>query len=129
MTKSGPLGLALARSLRDAQLLPRDAAGVQLVKRYAKLIDDAQALADEAGLIEPETESQARRLAALKAKVDAQTVASDLGPKLLAALTALGMTLAGRAAKPSTGGAQRVPAPASKLDELKARRSRRLNNA
>ncbi len=32
-----------------------------------------------------------------------QTVASDLGPKLLAALTALGMTPAGRAAKVASG--------------------------
>ncbi len=122
MAKSGPMALAVARALRDAPLLPRDAGGVALVKRYAALIDQAELLAEAAELIEPADEDQARRLAALARAVDAQQVASDLGPKLLAALTALGMTQAGRSVK---GGGQGVTGVTGKLDELRARRARR----
>lgn len=122
MTVRGPITRAVARALKDAPLLPRDAGGVELVKRYALLIDQAQELADEAALIEPDDETMARRLRALQVQVDAQAVVSDLGPKLLAALTALGMTQAGRSVK---GGGQGVPAVAGKLDELRARRAAR----
>jgi hypothetical protein len=83
---------ALAKALDDAPLLPRDAAAVAVVRRYAALIDGGD---DEA--------------------------LNAIGPKLMRALESLGMTPAGRGAKGGAG----VPATASKLDELRARRDRR----
>lgn len=104
MTAKRPLSAALTAALRDAKAEPRDKAAVALAKRYAALLDDAQALADALDEVDPENAHEARTLAALKVKVDAYTVASDLGPKYLAALAALGMTLAARN-QASKGGA------------------------
>jgi hypothetical protein len=92
MARTGSIGRAVAAALKDAQLLPQDAAAVALVRRYAATLDSY-----------PDT-------------------LEDLGPKLLAALTALGMTPAGRGVKGGGSGAGPV---ASKLDELRARRAQR----
>jgi hypothetical protein len=89
---------ALTDALRDAPPSPRDRAGVQLARRYAQLLDAARGEAGEAATY------------------------NELGPKLLACLTALGLTLAGRGAKGGTGDA---PAVGGRLDELRARRERR----
>lgn len=94
--QSGPLSKALTAALRDAQVQAQDKAAVALAKRLAALMDEAQALADALDDVEPENTAEARTLRALKARVDAHTVASDLAPKLLAALQALGMTPAAR---------------------------------
>lgn len=96
MTGEGTLTQALAEALKDAQLQPRDYGAVALVKRYAATID-----------ADPK-------------------VLSDLGPKLLAALTALGLTPAGRGVK--EGGGTSAPV-ASALDELRERRNARQNAA
>ena len=69
-----------------------------LVRKYAALLDAA------AG-----TEAEVATFA-------------KLGPALLAALTALGMTAAGRGVK---GGGPSVGVVASKLDELRERRAKR----
>jgi hypothetical protein len=98
MTSAGEITQAVADALTDAQLLPRDDGAVALVMRYA---------------------------AALDANPYDIKLLSDLGPKLLAGLVALGMAPAGRGAK---GGGQVAPV-ASKLDELKARRDARTNRA
>lgn len=90
----GPLTRAVAAALKDAPLLDQDAAGKALVRRYAAAID-----------ADPTPE-----------------VLADLGPKLLTALTALGLTPAGRGGK---GGAQGGNPVAGKLDELRARREQR----
>lgn len=128
-TRSGVIGRALTVALKDAQVLPRDAAAVAMLKRYARHLDEAQALADAADLIEPETDSQIRQLQRLRLKVDAQAVAAEIGPKFEKLLTALGMTLAGRAATPTKetpGG----PVPgAAEFDELQARRADRQRAA
>ena len=122
MSTEGPIAQAVTAALEDACVLDRDAAAVALAKRYAALLDDAERLAEMAALVEPETDTQARKLASLEIAVDAQSVTSDLGPKLLAVLTALGMTPAGRGVK---GGAQGAGTPgSSKFDELRARRER-----
>lgn len=94
MPTAGPISRAVTSALKDAPTLPRDAAAVQLVKRYAAAIDG-----------DPTPE-----------------LLAELGPKLLAALTALGMTPAGRGAK---GGGQSVSPVARKLDEFTARRARK----
>jgi hypothetical protein len=124
MPADGPIVSAVTAALEDAPLLPRDVVAVALAKRYAALLDDAERLAEMAGLIEPETDTQARKLASLEIAVDAQSIASDLGPKLLAVLSSLGMTPAGRGVK--GGGAQGGATPVtSRLDELRNRRERR----
>lgn len=95
MASQGPMVRAVSAALRDAPLLPRDAAGKALARRYAALIDAAPEDPDVVG---------------------------DVGPKLLAVLSALGMTPAGRGVKGGAAGGQPV---ASKLDELRARRQQR----
>lgn len=130
MTVRGRITRALAVALKDATLHPRDGGAVALLKRYAQLMDEAQALADEAELIEPETDDQVRRLNALRLRVEAQTVVSDLGPKFLAALTALGMTVAGRATNKTTkGGGSESGNGRDAFDELRARRNTRADRA
>jgi len=91
------MGRAVADSLRSAKIQPSDRAGVQLVRRYAQLLDAARGADTEAA------------------------VYNELGPKLLAALTALGLTPAGRGAK---GGGQSVGAGGGKLIELRERAKR-----
>ncbi|KXK61959.1 hypothetical protein AWW66_10995 [Micromonospora rosaria] len=86
----------MAAALKDAPLLPQDAAGKALVRRYAAAID-----------ADPTPE-----------------LLADLGPKLLAALTALGLTPAGRGAKGGAPGG----VVAGKLDELRARREQRAGS-
>jgi hypothetical protein len=94
----GPNERSLAKALKDAQIPARDVAGVQLARRYAQLLDAARGTDEELAVYD------------------------SLGPKYLAALTAVGLTAAGRGAK---GGGAGGPAVASKLDELRERRSRR----
>jgi hypothetical protein len=82
---------------------PRDLGAEQLALRYAALVDEAKGTADEV------------------------KVAGDLGPKLLAALAALGLTPAARqeAVKGGPSGTEHR----SPLDELRARRAARQHNA
>jgi phage shock protein A len=87
-------------ALKDTQFLSRDLTNVALAKRYAALMDDAAALAAELDKVETNSESMALTLKRLRAKVEAHAVVSDLGPKLLAALSALGMTPSARAGLP-----------------------------
>ena len=90
------------------QLTAVDAAALQLARRYAAAIDDAHQVAAALDAVEPEDDDMRARVAALAARVDAITTLDRLGPKLLAALDALGATPRGRAAlKPSAGGAGR----------------------
>ncbi|WP_457620992.1 terminase small subunit [Micromonospora chalcea] len=65
------LGPEVEKSISSAQILPRDAGAIALVRHYAALIDGAS---DD----------------------KLMGVASDIGPKLLAALAALHMTPASR---------------------------------
>lgn len=97
MTDLGSNERELDAALHDAQVPERDRAGVALARRYAQLLD------------------------AVLGAVDETQVYNDLGPKYLAALNALGLTLAGRGAK---GGTQ-DGAVGGKLDELRARRAKR----
>lgn len=103
----------LERSLADAKLGALDAGAQALATRYAQLLDDAvaadkyakslrvlsEAVRDYAGSLMP---PQERELLAAWDQVSSalaeHSVASDLGPKLLAAMTALGLTPAGRGA-------------------------------
>jgi len=98
LPEPGELTKAVTTALDAASSPPEDAAAVQLIRRYAHLLDEASGRSDEAD------------------------VYSDLGPKLLAALTALGLTLSGR----TRGGVQAsASGGSSKLNELRARRAQR----
>ena len=125
-TRPPSLARALTTALRSAPPAPRDAAAVALAKRYAGLIDEAAALADALAKVRPEDESDVRQLASLRARVDAHAVASDLGPKLLAALAALALTTSARAgtAKGGDGGDVRSAADDA-LARLRAKRATR----
>lgn len=99
-TGDGRMTRTLADALRAAPAAALDAAGVQLARRYAQLLDAARDTPTE------------------------PAVFAALGPKYLAALTALGLVPAGRATvKGGTG------VVSSKRDELKDRRRARADRA
>jgi hypothetical protein len=107
--------MALVDSVRAglAELEPidvRDHATADLALLYAEAIDTASAGRNERGHIEGWADKQRDPLA-------------ELGPKLLACLTALGMTPAARKGIVNT--APDTP-KASPLDELKRKRAERL---
>ena len=130
MSDLGPISEACEASLAAAGLETRDNAAAALVRRYSALMDDAARLAAEADQlwaeIPPEDVTASRRLAKLEIQVQSQNVTSDLGPKLLAALTALGCTLAGRGAKGKDAPRAADPKRAAH-DEIKARREARAH--
>lgn len=97
MTGDSTITQALAEALDSAQIQVRDMGAVALAVRYAVLLDQS---------------------------ADDPKVLADLGPKLLAVLTALGLTPAGRGVK--EGGGDSAPV-VSQLDELRARRAARAN--
>jgi hypothetical protein len=92
MPKRPSLHRVTTEAIDNAVLLPQDSAAAALALAYAEAID-----------------------------ADPEAV-SDVGPKLLAVLTALGMTPAGRGAK---GGKSDGTPVVNKLDELKERREQR----
>jgi hypothetical protein len=99
--------LALYAALRGGSTTEADRAAVELAKGYARRLDaDGEVKCDHCDQFTAVEE------AAL----------SEIGPKYLAALTALGLTLAGRAAR---GGATSGKPGGSKIDELKQRRRER----
>ncbi|WKU03855.1 hypothetical protein [Micromonospora sp. HUAS LYJ1] len=133
MTTQGPMVRAVVDALRVAELRPEDGAAQALARRYAALIDEAVPLAKydkplralRQAVRECSDPGAVEHLARIEQALAAHSVASDLGPKLLAALTALGMTAAGRSTKGGAGGGVGPVSPvASKLDELRARRDR-----
>ncbi len=122
------LAPAVQKAINALTVAPEDAGAVQLAHSYARLIDDAAPLAKyhdplrkiAAGL-DPDDSAAADAFNKIRTALSEHSVASDLGPKLLATLTALGATPASRAAK---GGQSGAPVT-SKLDELRARRAKR----
>lgn len=103
MSADGSMASAVEASLDALKRKPEDAALVRLVERYAKTIDDAAEIADQAALIEPEDDNQAKRLQALTRRVEHQAVLAELGPKLQAALESLGASPKARAAMQKGG--------------------------
>jgi hypothetical protein len=122
---------AVASALKAARLGPVDAAAVELVRRYAQLLDAAVPLAkyrEHLRVLRAAVADDPAAAAAYAKVADAlaeHSVASDLGPKLLAALSALGLTVAGRGSKLQGGGSGDGGAGGDTLDELRARRARR----
>lgn len=134
MVAQGPMLRAVAAALRDAQVPAVDGGARALARRYAALIDEAVPLAKyeeplrvlRQAVRECSDPNAEKHLVKIEAALSAHSVASDLGPKLLAVLTSLGMTAAGRGVKGGGQGAGTVP---SKLDELRQRRQRRQRGA
>lgn len=128
----GPMLRAVTTALDALDHSPRDTGAVALARRYAELIDAAapaakyrEPLDGLRALVDAYQDPRGSRyLDKIADALAAHSVASDLGPKLLAVLTALGMTAAGRGIP--IGGGQGVPAaptaPADPLDEFTARR-------
>ncbi|MDG4821272.1 hypothetical protein O7635_05320 [Asanoa sp. WMMD1127] len=130
----GPLEEAVTAALADAPTQPRDGATRALAAEYARLMDDAAPAAKYAeplrvlgGLAHDDAAVKALRV--IELALAQHSVASDLGPKLLAAMTALLMTPAARvtALKPGEkGGARDVPSKLNALrDEVAAQRRKR----
>jgi hypothetical protein len=128
VTGAASIARALALTLSKADLDDRSAAAVALSKRYATLLDAAAArgtyrrplalLAKAAALAGDDETLEA--YAKIADALGQHSVASDLGPKLLASLAALGLTA------PVTGKDQRRGSPAGAVrDELRARRGAR----
>lgn len=94
---------SVAETLKNLELQPEDAALAALALKYAETIDRAAAIAAAAAKIpfDPDTAEQVENL---RKRVSAQATMADLGPKLQAALDALGATPKARSAagKPST---------------------------
>lgn len=111
---------------------PRDAGAEQLARVYATLIDapapaarytkPLALLRRACGAYDDPDAMDAYRT--IRDALGAHSVASDLGPKLLATLDALGLTPKARASAKGGGGDQ--PRPADPLDELRAKRRARL---
>jgi hypothetical protein len=137
VTARAPMTRAVATALREAKPEKLDAGAVQLARKYAGLIDNAAVAAKYRKSLEAvrsallasesiEAEDALEHFGKITDALAEHSVASDLGPKLLAVLTSLGLTPAGRGAK---GGQNGAPAAASALDELKARRASRAERA
>lgn len=86
----------VAAAIAELELTPADAAVVRLAEEYAARLDEAAHLAHRLAVLAERADDPAEAYRLL-GKVQAQTVLSDLGPKLLAALAALGATPAARA--------------------------------
>lgn len=116
---------AVADALTTLKRKPEDIALVRLVEQYAQTIDDAAEIAEQAALIEPEDDNQAKRLQALARRVERQVVLAELGPKLQAGLESLGASPKARAAMQKGGpaGGRNDAGPDSKRSKLDALQS------
>lgn len=133
MTSRGVMTRAVAAALAGTTD-KRDAGASALARRYAALIDDATPTATYArhlrglraalDLSDEATEAAAEHLIKIEEALSAHSVMSDLGPKLLAALTSLGLTLAGRGGNQKGAGGDSNTKP-NRLDELRSRRARK----
>lgn len=122
-----PLQTKVRSSLRALKVAPRDRAAAELACTYAGLIDEAAAAAKYRDPLEtihqclpddPQVTAAYHKIADALAR---HSVASDLGPKLLAALAQLGLTPASRGTAKGAPDATVV----TKVDELRDRRARR----
>lgn len=117
-TIDGLLGPAVAATVKALSAAAEDAAAVRLAERYAATIDDAYQVAAQLAGVEPDDAGTARLIERLQAKVEAQAVLAELGPKLLATLEQLGATPAARAKVKAGGG----PGGPSRLEAIRAAR-------
>ena len=109
----------------------RDAATAELARTYARLIDAAAPAAKYTAALDwlahqgAEDRDADKHIRTITAALAAHSVASDLGPKLLAALEALQMSPRARSAV-QRGGSDDKPS-VNPLDQLAARHAGRSN--
>jgi len=141
----GPMARAVAAAIDAAKIRPEDRGTAELARRYAALIDQATPASkyrvplrqlgralDMLAASEPLAAFEAeQQLVKIVDALAAHSVMSDLGPKLLAALTALGLTPAAVAGirKGDTPGGTPVappePEPESEFERLRRERAER----
>lgn len=132
----GVVARALRESLVSAPAAKEDRAAVQLARRYAGLLDQAtpasryRPLLDKVGavLARSRDKEAVEALEKIRDALGAHSVLSDLGPKYLAVLVALGLTPSARGDRAAPAGAG-TPTPNSKADELRIRRDQRRQRA
>lgn len=136
---SEPQTRALTAALKDLTISKRDGAAVELAKRYAQLLDAPgvpakyrDPLAHLAAAVKYASangwdgDQAETALEKIQTALSDQTVASDLGPKYLAALTSLGMTPAGRGVRvPAAEGDKKPKGPTDELRDRRDERERR----
>ena len=122
----------LNAALAAVKIEPKDEAAAALARHYADLIDNAapagkylKALAWLHGGANQGDEKAGDFTNTIMLALSEHTSASDFGPKLLAALTALGMTPAAAGITIPTPGS----VPKSPLDELRQRRAEKQAQA
>jgi hypothetical protein len=132
------LAESVSKSIESAGITERDKGVATLALQYAQLIDEAVYAQKYRKMMRlvmravdrydgEDSEEVAEAYGALAAALSQHSVSSDLGPKLLASLTSLGLTPAARS---DTGKATpNVSAAAGKRDELQARRADRQRRA
>jgi hypothetical protein len=140
--RGGPMTRAVGASLAAVELGKADEGAAALCRRYAALIDDAAPAAKFRESIEAVTRAletlavldpvmgvdYVKHWGKITDALSAHSVASDLGPKLLAALTSLGLTLAGRGAKGGVVNGSATAGPArveSEFERLRRERDER----
>lgn len=130
--EAGPQSEALAAALKDLTIAKGDGAAVELARRYAALIDEAtsaskyrKALEKIGRALDPDDDAAAAAFNEITDALGAHSVASDLGPKYLAALVQLGMTPAARGVKQGEQKGQK----GSANDELRRKREERAARA
>jgi hypothetical protein len=118
-----------ALDARPGPIDERDRAAADLAVHYATLIDAAAPAGRYATALrwlanaDCESDADLRAKETIRMALARHSVASDLGPKLLAALTELGLTPRARAA--ATEGVKPSGQPTSALDQLAERRRSR----
>ncbi|SCF06453.1 hypothetical protein GA0070564_10311 [Micromonospora mirobrigensis] len=121
--------VAVRRALKAADLDPKDDGVVALVKEYARLMDDAVQLGglieDVRAELDDDDKSGRRKLARLEKAVTVYQTTNDLGPKLLAALSALGLTPEARAKDRGDKNASAGTNPLGKLIAIHGAASRK----
>lgn len=130
---SPSVAIEVSESLAEAPVLPRDRGAVALALRYAGLLDRAALpskyrapLQRLRRLVERMGDERDREaFTQIADALSEHSTASDLGPKLLAVLTALGMTVAGRSAKGGSSDERRVVDELAELRERAAARKQR----
>ena len=111
--KPGVLAARVRQSVAELVLQPEDVAVAELAVQFADTIDRAAELAAVAAALpfDPDTAAQVQRLAK---RVEAHVAMSEVGPKLLATLDALGATPKARSASgkpaPAAGGPSKLAA-------------------
>lgn len=122
-------------ALTSTEVEDRDLATVELARSYAALLDEAAPKAtydDALRMLRPvvasaENPEIARAFRKIETALSAHSVASDLGPKYLAALLALGMAPSARGVKGGTTNDEQ-PSPLDELDERRRTREHRAAN-